>query len=235
MADVLRSSWLSRRSPAFTLVELLIVLALVGGISGLLLGGLGEGSGAASLRSNRATLASQILVARTQAIASGKSTRLLINLDAVSPRSPSRFLRYIVVQAQSASGWRTVSEAMLSEGVYLVPGDFALPSGLFAQSVDAWIRVDGATSLRSSALRATQITTEAIESATAEKWVSVSFSGSGTTAQAGDLILTLGRNRSPTSYTPGQAPAELISRDQVCGVTLSSYGIAVLIGNRASF
>jgi hypothetical protein len=84
-------------------------------------------------------------------------------------------------------------------------------------------------------LRSGSITTEAINHAVAEQWVSFSISAAGTTAQSGDIILAAGRRRAPGSYASGESPVELESPEQVRGISLSAYGVPVLVNSRASF
>jgi prepilin-type N-terminal cleavage/methylation domain-containing protein len=226
----------STQHAAFTLIEVLMVLVIIGSFAVLVFGGLRGASNAAALRSAQATVGGLITVARTHAVSSGKPTRIIINIDPITTSSASRFLRYIAVQTQGATGWLTITQVALPGDVFVVPGDFAtLPTGLFASDPGGWVHVDGSTLLRSSALRSAQISTEPVDSDTAQRWVSIAFSGTGTTAQSGDLILAEGRNRAPGSFILGQAPVELINRDHVCGLTLSAYGVAALIGDRASF
>ena len=51
----------------------------------------------------------------------------------------------------------------------------------------------------------------------------------------GDIILAAGHVRPPGSYLAGESPVELESPENVRGLTLSSYGVPVLINARASF
>jgi prepilin-type N-terminal cleavage/methylation domain-containing protein len=220
----------------FTLVELLVVIALIAGLTAMLLGDLGGGGKNAALQSAQVALAGAITVARTKAMSSGQTCRLVINIDPTSAANPARYLRYLVVQNQTSTGWRTITDLYLPMGVYFMPGEFtSLPAGLFAEGAGVWVRADATGNLRSTVLRSGQISSEAINSGTTEQWVSFSFSPVGTTGQAGDLVLALGRARAPGSYAEGESPVELYHRDSVCGVSLSTYGLAVLIGDRSGF
>lgn len=231
-----RRAGASHRIRAFTLIELLVVIGLVAGLSVLLFTGLDSGGKGNALRSAQASLAGIVTVARTNAVSSGQTCRVMINIDPTSVGTERRFLRYLVVQTEVLGAWQTIADLYLPNGVYIVPGDFAdLPAGLFAEGVGAWTRVDGTTVLRSSALRENQISTEAINAPVAEKWVRFSIAGAGGTGQSGDLVLASGRDRAPGAYAPGESPVSLPNREQVCGLTLSAYGLAVLIADRASF
>jgi prepilin-type N-terminal cleavage/methylation domain-containing protein len=220
----------------FTLIELLVVIALIAGLTALLLGNLGAGGNNLVLKSAQAAVAGTFTVARAKAMSSGQPFRVLVNIDPTSSVKPERFLRYLVLQTQSATGWQTITDLYLPEGAYVVPGDFtSLPGGLFSEGTAFWVRSASSTALRSTVLRSSQISTETIESSTAEEWVSFSIGAAGTTAQAGDLVLALGRQRAPQSYVAGESPIELYHRDSVCGIAFSSYGLAILVGDRSGF
>ena len=222
---------------AFTLVELLVVIALISGLTALLLGNLSGGGNSTALKTGQAAVAGLFTVARAKAVSSGQPCRLMFNIDATSSAKPARFLRHIVLQSQTGSGWETVTDLYLPVGVYFVPGDFAaLPAGLFSEGAASWIRADGSGSaLRSTVLRSGQVSSEVINSTVSEQWVSLSISGIGTTAQAGDMMIASGRIRAPGSYTAEASPVELCHRDSVCGLALSSYGLAVLIADISGF
>lgn len=225
-----------RRGRAFTLLELLVVMGLMATLSFFLIGGLGGGRKAASLQSAQAMMANLISVARTKAMASGQSSRVMIHVDAASVTEPERYLRYVVVQVETPDGWQTVTDTFLPEGVYVVPGNFSpMPTGLFASSPTVpWTKADG-SDLRSTALRTNQLTIETIGGVIAEQWVSVILSSNAGTLQSGDLILAAGHRRPPGSYATGEAPVELENPANVRGLTLSSYGVPVLIDARTSF
>ena len=220
----------------YTLIELLVVIAVIAGAAALSCGDSTFGGKSRGMQSAQSALSGLIALARTKAISSGRTSRILVNIQPTSENSPNRFLRYMVVQTQESGHWRTIAENFLPAGVYLVPGDFAsLPAGLFSAGVGTWSRSDGTSPLRSTALRSSQVTLESINSDMVERWVSFSFSGVGTTTQTGDLVLALGTVRANTTFASGDSPITLSNPDQVCGITLSSYGLSALIANRAGF
>jgi prepilin-type N-terminal cleavage/methylation domain-containing protein len=221
---------------AFTLLELLVVMALIATLSFFLLSNHGEGGRSASLRAAQAQFSNLLALARTQAMASGQSCRMLVNVDPSSASEPRRYLRYVVVQLQTTSSWQTLTDAFLPDSVYIVPGNFSsLPAGLFAVSENVpWTKVDG-SALRSTALRSNRITTETINGSTAEQWVNLTLSSASNTTQSGDIILINGRPRPPGSFAEGEAPVVLENPGNVRGLTLSVYGVPALINSRTSF
>lgn len=226
-------SSLADRLHAFTLLELLVVLGLISALSFITLGALGAAGGSA-LQSGQGIVANLVVAARTKAAATGQPARLLIQFDPGSPGASSRFLRHLVLQAQVNGAWQSVTDAFLPNGVYVIPGNFAFPGGLLAPADTPWTRSDG-QNLRSTALRSGNITSEAIYGDVVEQWISLPFAPAGTTAASGDLVLALGRARAPGSYAAGESPVELVSPEQVRGLTVSSYGVATLINSRTSF
>lgn len=225
----------ARGASAFTLIELLIVIAIIAGLSSWVVSGLRSGGGPAALRSAQSALINLITLARTQALASGQPCRLLVHIDPNSTARPSRYLRYCVLQQSAGGTWQTTADLYLPGGVFVVPGDFpSLPTGLYVEGAGVWLKADGVTPLRSTALRSNQIVSESIGPSPAEKWVALSFSAVGTTSQSGDLIFATGRQR-PESTAPAESPIELSNHDEVCGLTISAYGLAVLINDRLSF
>lgn len=216
----------------FTLLEMLIVVGLVAGLSAVLLSGLFGGGKAAALQSAQATLASLVTATRAHAVSSGQGARLCLNVDATTP---DRFLRYWVVQVKTGSTWRTTADVYLPDGVFTVPGKFVdLPAGLFS-SADTWLKSDHSTALRSNALQEGQVFAEAINDTAVQKWVAIEFGASGGTAQSGDLVLALGVARPPGSYAAGESPVELRAPSAARGLTLSSYGVPALVNEVVSF
>lgn len=221
------------RARAFTMLELLVVVGLIAVLSFLVVGALQPGRGAA-LEAAQATMANLLVAARTKAVATNRPVRLLVNFEPGGGQSPSRYLRYVVLQFQSAAGWQSTTDIFLPDGVYVVPGNGAVPTGLFAAADSTWTKPDGSL-LRSTALREQNAVSQAVNGPAVERWLAFPLSALGTTASAGDLILAAGRRRAPGQSSPGTSPVELISPEQVRGLAVSQYGVATLIDSRAGF
>lgn len=234
--QTIRSSQLNARrfNRGFSLLELLVVIGLIAGLSVFIVGGLGSGSKSASLQSAQATVANMIAATRMKAMASGQAVRFLVNVDANSAALPARYLRYLAIQVQVGGVWTPVADAYLPEGVYVMPGNFAvIPAGLFATNT-YFLRSDG-VNLRSTAFQNGNITAETINSAIVEQWVNLSIAAPGTTGTAGDIVLVYGRALAPGAFAAGASPVVFENPEEVRGLTLSSYGVASLINSRASF
>lgn len=221
----------------FSLIELMVVLAIIAAAVTIVFAHLGSTTNTTALHSAQAELANAIALARVRAVTSGQSVRVLIHVDPASTREPRRFLRRISVQELRGSTWQPVGTYSLPSGVYVLPGNFSsLPAGLFVPGEEStWVRSDNSSLLRSTALRASMVTSEAIDSDATEQWVSIVLSGVGSTAQSGDLVLATGEIRPPGSFVPGESPIQLRNPDAVLGLTLSTYGVTALVHDRLSF
>lgn len=227
---------MSRRG--FTLLEVLVVLALVAATSFLLVGGL-RGGKTTVLRSSQATLANFVTAARTKAAATGRKTRLLVHAD---PVVPERYLRFVVLQLGPVAGeseWKTVQSIFLPAGVYVVPASL---TGLVADA-GQWRRVSNPGDELVSDLFANQSFLQSLEGdQTAQWWMGVGFTPNGTLAALaggpppkGSLVIALGEPRATGTYPAGQAPVQLEEPSQVCGLLLSAYGVPALVNGRNAF
>lgn len=233
------------RSPGgFTLLELLVVIGLIAAMSFFLVSGLTGGGVTAGLQSAQATLANLVTAARAKAPATGRKTRLLVNID---PRVPERFLRHIVLQLARQSGssptdWDTLIAVTLPEGIYIVPASLSQAGGLVANAAD-WKRVSDPAADLVSDLFANQNLTAALDGdVAAQAWTGIAFTANGTLAALngglppkGFLAVVPGARRPPGSYLAGEAPVQLGSPQAVRGLLLSAYGVPALLNDRASF
>jgi type II secretory pathway pseudopilin PulG len=238
---------LSRRSlgvGGFTLLELLVVIGLIAAMSFFLAGGLAGGGTTAALHSAQATAANLITTARTKAAATGRKTRLLVNIDT---GAPERYLRHLVLQlarqvGSSPADWDTLVTVTLPEGIYVMPPSLTQTAGLVANPAE-WKRVsDPAADLVSDVFSNQSLSVQLAGDAAAQLWTGVAFTPNGTLAALGGaqppkgaLVITLGVRRPPGSFQPGESPIQLGNPQAVRGLILSAYGVPALVSERSSF
>lgn len=233
-----------RAAKAFTLLELLLVIGLIAAMSFFLASGLAGGGTTAALQSAQATAANLITTARTKAAATGRKTRLLVNIDA---GVPERYLRLLVLQlarqvGSSPADWHTLATLTLPEGVYVMPSSLNQAGGLVADPAD-WKRVtDPASDLVSDLFNNQLVSVSLPGDDSAQWWTGVGFTPHGTLAPLssglppkGALVIALGERRPPGSYQPGVSPVQLGNPQAVRGLILSAYGVPALVGERRSF
>jgi len=229
------------RSAAFTLLELLVVVGLIGGASFLLLGGLGGGDKSAALQSSQATVANLVTAARTQASSTGRKAHLLVNAD---PAQPGRYLRFVALQlarqpGASPANWDTVQSLFLPLGIYVVPGSL---DGLVSEP-SAWKRGSDVSADLASDLFANQSLAYVFDGDTAAQlWTGVAFTPNGTLAALaggpppkGAWLIAVGQPRPPGSYAAGLPPVQLDEPARVRGLMLSAYGVPAWCDDRSAF
>ncbi len=202
---------------AFTLIELLIVMAIIGVMAGALAAGLRGGDRTLALQSAQGTLAGLINAARGQSALSGRNAALLLHADAADS---TRYLRAFAVTVLEPDGitWASEDWIMLPAGIAVLPP--VVPATLLSEPIGAW---DG---LRSSAFNpATQVHGGAASHL-------LSFTPRGTiSGLGGNIVLT------PATAQPPDAafPLRFDNPEAVRGVSVSAYGIATLIHDRSGF
>jgi type II secretory pathway pseudopilin PulG len=229
------------RARAFTLLELLVVIGLIAATAFLLFGGLGGGDRAAALQSGQAIVANLVTSARTRAAATGRKTRLLVNLD---PAQPSRYLRCLVLQlarqpGASPADWDTVHSLFLPAGIYVVPSSL---NGLVTDP-SLWKRNSDIAADLSSDLFANQSLAYALEGdVIGQVWTGVAFTPNGTLAalasgppSKGAWVIAVGQPRPSGSYSAGHPPVQLSEPVRVRGLMLSAYGVPALLDDQSAF
>jgi prepilin-type N-terminal cleavage/methylation domain-containing protein len=228
----------------FTLLELLVVVALIGGLSLVLFFGL-EGSGQpAALQSAQSTISSLITAARVKAAASGRHCRVLVAND---PAEPERYLRFLALQqarqpGASATEWDTVQTAALPGGTFIVPATITTPAGLVADT-SRWRRTTEPGEELASGVFLNQTIVDALPGdLTARSWTGVCFTPQGTLARLGTvggpprglIVIATGVRRPPGSYASGASPV-LLATDLLRGLLLSVYGVPAWLNDRNAF
>jgi prepilin-type N-terminal cleavage/methylation domain-containing protein len=232
------------RRNGFTLLELLVVIGLIATMSVVLVGGLGGGGQAAALQSAQAAMAGVITAARTKAAATGRKTRLLVNIDSASPES---FLRRVVFQlgrqpGASPADWDTVVELDLPDGIYLAPASLAQAAGLVSAPAE-WKRAsDPAAELSSDLFQGQSISLLLPGDVVAQAWTGIAFTPNGTLAGLGSgqppkgyLVIATGMRRPAGTYQPGESPVQFVKSQSVRGLVLSAYGVPALLDDRNAF
>lgn len=111
---------------AFTLMELLVVLAVMG----LMMGAIGFsllGGGGAELGASQRELVGLLQKARTLAAISGTSSRLIVHNDPNDEEKFHRYLEVVVKDANSSNQWNVDGEGeFLADGIYFVPEEISL-------------------------------------------------------------------------------------------------------------
>lgn len=130
-SDTPRPSPISRPSSTrvgFTLVELMVVIMIIGIISGVVLTAMGSGDQSRKVDAGITRLDSLFSLARSAAITRQQTTRVIIHFD---PSDEERFLRYATIvypDGGDLDGDGNPKWKLSSEGVFLPGGVFFSPS-----------------------------------------------------------------------------------------------------------
>ncbi len=202
-------------APAFTVIELLVVLALLGVLaSGIVQIGRGGGR-AVALRTAQATLAGALAQARSEAAARGTNVGLLVHADAVAP--DRRLREWVVAVEDPVHGWQPLTPWLaLPAGVALLPS--VTPAGDAIEDGTDW------TGLRSSGLGGTTVMCDGVAA------LPIVFTARGTVFRgAGDFVLA------PVERLPadGAEPWRYLQPDAVRGLSLSVYGLVTFLHERS--
>jgi len=224
-----------RGNRAFTLLEIIVVAGLVAAVSLAFVGRLGGGSRAVALDSAQRILVDVLTFARTRAAAGGCRVRVLVNAE---PGDIAQFRRTLVVQQEASlesNLWSDpLLEVTLPDGVYLLPYRSRIPPGFIADPA-AWTRFNSTELLDSSALSGAPQSL-AIGAGALESWDVVQFTPAGTLSFGmGDLVLASGNSRAPGVALAGESQVQVTNPATVRGVSLSLYGLPVLIDDREGF
>ncbi len=228
----------------FTLIEVLAVAALIAVLAAVLVGGLGGSGESAAIQGAQTSLANLLTVARTQAAATGRKTRLLLATDPIQTES---FLRRIVLQLARESGpspaeWDTIAEVALPDGAFVLPAALGSVHGL-VESPGMWKREsDRAADICSDLFQGQTLAVNLPGEIAVLACTGVAFTPNGTLAPLGNgtppkgyLVVAGGNRRPPGSFAEGESPVVLRNPDRVRGIVLSAYGVPALVDDRRAF
>lgn len=208
---------MKRRIQAFTLVELMVVLAVLVVLAGGAGVALQRSDHAIALQAGQTLLARSLASARVHATLTGRNASVAVPLD---PAEPNRSLRAVgvAVRDQAGVGWIPAGGWLtFPPGVALVPPSAA---GNTNEPAAEW------ADLRSSGLKEPLAVVGGVTALLLE------FTPRGTVVGGGgDLVLA------PCRKFPagGEYPFVFQDPDAVRGLTVSAYGVTEWIHERAGF
>ena len=214
---------------AFTLIELLTVMSIMTLMAGIIGLAHRHGSPTVAFQSAQATVASLLAAARGQAALNQNRAMLVVVADPAN----ERFLRSVSIVVETAPHterwWIAGHETLLPRGIFLVPGITGVVGADLGDG-DASSGIWPATRLSSLETMPDGSITPSPEYP-AGKYLGMiaplSASGMAATSGGDKLVLAMARRTS--------AGVTFIQPEQVCGIVLSSYGVAILINDAAGF
>jgi len=209
-----------KNPPAFSLLELLLVIALVATLAGALGLTLRAPTGAVALQAAQGTLAGLCGAARARAAFVGANTRLVVCADPADAAGALRWWQIVQEDAANPGRWLADGGGVwLPRGVYAVP-----PPGAAVPGDPAWPAARRSTALSSPPQAMT------INGAAAGLCFYVQFTPRGTTG-GGNLVLAAGRPAAdPTGF-----PCALENSDDVRGVLLRASGAVTMLNDASAF
>jgi general secretion pathway protein H len=131
------------RIRGFTLLEMLVVILLIAAVTGLAVGVLGVGKAGRELRGTARTLATELRFTRVQAMTTGTSQSLEIDLDARSWNAPRKHHGEIPGDLQLRfQGVRQEQRTQRTAAIRFFPDGSSTGGRISLRAHDSGIRVD---------------------------------------------------------------------------------------------
>jgi len=204
---------------SFTLLELLVVLAVATAAAAALTWTLRTPAGAVALQAGQGTLAGLCTAARARAVLAGVNTRLAVSADPADADGVLRWWQVVQEDGANPGCWRADGGGFrLPRGVYVVP-----PPGAAVPGAPSWPAARRSTALSASAQAMT------INGAAAGSFYYLQFTPRGTTG-GGNLVLVAGRSEPGGSY-----PCVFDNPDAIRGVLVRSSGAITLLSDAGAF
>ena len=209
----------NRCRSAFTLLELLVTLAVIAAAAAALTWTLRTPAGAVALQAGQGTLTGLCAAARARAALAGVNTRLAVSADPADADGVLRWWQVVREDAANPGCWLADGGGFrLPRGVYVVP-----PPGAAVPGAPSWPAARRSTAFAASAQAMT------INGAAAGSFYYLQFTPRGTTG-GGNLVVAAGRPE-PT----GLFPCVLDNPDAVRGVLVRSSGAVTLLSDAGAF
>jgi prepilin-type N-terminal cleavage/methylation domain-containing protein len=205
---------------AFTLIELLVVIGIIGALAtgiGLMLK---DGNPGASLKAGQGLVVSTLAAARGQAALAQANTEILVEADNVADEG---FLRRIIVVINSTT--QVGGDILLPRGAYVVPSmTIGNVTKVEADGAGSWPTECVSTFFGSRSPRTINGVSKQYLISTGSLTPLGTLSG----ISGGKIVIGGGRLKTATEF-------EFSRPDSARGVLVSSYGVATLINDVASF
>ena len=224
----------SARNLAFTLIEMLVVIGVIGVLIGVIGLSLGGGNKGVAMQNSQGTLLSALSGARAKAALFQTSSAIFVNATPGNDGFMREFRIATLIDhdnnATTPAVWVAKGEVIpLSEGVYLVPTADAFPNTVidYQPTATDW------TDAHSTSYNSDKIILYAADGTTridaADYNRLVALTERGTTANAGTLILA------PARVAPGATGLVFDQVQALRGARISNYGVATLVEGLESF